>query len=300
MSTKIITNFTYNGPRFLDSRQSSVSKKEDLKSWDTLIPEGFQVYVEGEWYIYLPQLELDPVTGAFHKLFSDSMDGIRKGTGISGEFVASEIDKIYGKYNDIYKAAYPLKWKYLEGGGYYEYGASLTPRLVWAAERGEEEVVPDEITVNGSTEGILSDLKAYRAPSSIMVSTAYEVEFTQDEETISHIFEYHFSSPRYYGVSEYAYMDSSRVRGLGKSDWGQNNELGLTSFDCSGGRYPWICIPTEIWEANTETDFWVEGIRSGDVDSFRVNVRNTYGITKEYVGLRLGHIQTGELKIELK
>lgn len=298
--TNLATNFNYNGREYLDSRQNRALTKDELKNWKILIPSGFQVYVDGEWYTYLPDIAEDPKTGKFHKFFSDSLDSRSENTGLNGKVVAEEFDKVYDKYDNLYKRVYPLQWLWCEGGSFVEAGDSITPEIIWNVGRNGEEIIPDSVLINGSREGIQPDNKKFIAPAPIKVDTSYEVKVTQNGESLSHIFDYIFTVPRYYGVSEYSEMTSDRVLGLGFSDWAQCNFLRPQLFNCSGGKYPWICIPSELWEKNPPTDIWVEGIHSGDVESFLVNVKNKYGVTKEYTCFRLGHIQTGTLKIELR
>lgn len=75
MSVKLQSNYLYNGSDFLDQRQSYAKTTDDLKTWFdekedpediVVIPEGFEVRVEGQWYVYSPTRERNPETGYFH------------------------------------------------------------------------------------------------------------------------------------------------------------------------------------------------------------------------------------------
>jgi hypothetical protein len=64
------TNLLYNGKNFLDLRQGHANSLEDLKTWDLNIPPGFEVCVNGEWYVYNPEFEEDEITGKFRKIYN--------------------------------------------------------------------------------------------------------------------------------------------------------------------------------------------------------------------------------------
>lgn len=68
MSINIGTNIGYQGEDFLDNRVS-VDSIEDLKKYNLLIPDGFEVYCEGDksWYVYRSDFELSDLTGRFRK-----------------------------------------------------------------------------------------------------------------------------------------------------------------------------------------------------------------------------------------
>ena len=73
MAVKIQSNYTYTGNDFLDSRQSEAKTIEDLKNWFIkdnpediiVIPDGFEVRVGGDWYVYDPKKEPNDLTGYF-------------------------------------------------------------------------------------------------------------------------------------------------------------------------------------------------------------------------------------------
>ena len=55
MAIRVQSNYFFNGNGFLDSRQGKASTLQDLIDWDfekDVIPEGFEVYVDGNWYTY--------------------------------------------------------------------------------------------------------------------------------------------------------------------------------------------------------------------------------------------------------
>ena len=68
MAIIITDKFQLRQKNFLDDRQGIASSVSALKSWNystVPIPEGFEVYVGGVWYIYRSSHSDDPVTGKF-------------------------------------------------------------------------------------------------------------------------------------------------------------------------------------------------------------------------------------------
>lgn len=68
MAIIITDQFRLRQKNYLDDRQGLALSVSALKSWDyskVPIPEGFEVYVEGVWYIYKSSHTDDPTTGKF-------------------------------------------------------------------------------------------------------------------------------------------------------------------------------------------------------------------------------------------
>ena len=73
MAVKLQSNYIYSGSDFLDSRQSMANSLEDLKNWFNkvnpedivVIPDGFEIRVDGDWYVYDPKKEPNDLTGYF-------------------------------------------------------------------------------------------------------------------------------------------------------------------------------------------------------------------------------------------
>ena len=68
MAISIGANFSYNGKLFIDDRQGLAKTKSELKNWDLVVPEGFEVFLESdkEWYMFGSENN-DPETGKFVK-----------------------------------------------------------------------------------------------------------------------------------------------------------------------------------------------------------------------------------------
>lgn len=93
MAISIGANFSYNGKLFIDDRQGLAKTKMDLRNWNMIVPEGFEVFLEEdkEWYIFKSNNN-DPDTGKFKKRNSEN----------DSEFdrVDQEIDRLDGRIDD--------------------------------------------------------------------------------------------------------------------------------------------------------------------------------------------------------
>lgn len=301
MSTNIGTNFSYNGARFLDDRQGQAQTLSDLKNWKTLIPEGFKVWLNGGWYIYDSSLPEDPLSGKFHKIFADELSDSTS-MGVSAKVVKDSIQGLYDYIDELESKIFPLELEYLSPNQFFYTGDKITPEIMWKVTRGGKEIIAGEVTINGKTDGV--DLKENKwvSPTPITESQVYDIVIKKCAGVVTGRVSCIFSNPRYWGVSEYPTLTGESVLGLQNSDWGQDNIIPQTSVNCSGGKYIWTAIPSEIWNNNQKTNLWVGGIMlSSDVETLRVLVTNPYNQSIEYTCLRLNNIQTGsDLVIELK
>ncbi|MBP3732585.1 MAG: hypothetical protein J6I84_04990 [Bacilli bacterium] len=65
---------------FLDDRQGLASSIESLKNWDFSrfpIPDGFEVFVSGDWYTFGKENETDETTGKFRKRVGEITEDIK-------------------------------------------------------------------------------------------------------------------------------------------------------------------------------------------------------------------------------
>jgi hypothetical protein len=85
----------------------------------------------------------------------------------------------------------------------------------------------------------------------------------------------------------------------------ENGKMSAKTFDCSGGKYPYILIPKIYYSPSNKTyvndnlmsDFKVVGVNPGEI----VQVKNNRGVNIPYVLLRTTYIQTGSaIKIDIR
>ena len=73
--------------------------------------------------------------------------------------------------------------------------------------------------------------------------------------------------------------------------------MGSTTFDCTGGKYPYYILPTSMISG---IEFWINGLQNTDWVTEQISLTNASGYTESYTVFRLNTIQTGVLKIEVK
>ena len=278
---KIGTGFLYNGKNFLDVRQGSADSLEDLRTWNLNIPPGFEVCVDGVWYVYNPEYDPDPETGRFRKRID-----IELGDSIDFSGVQNQIDELMTE-------VFPLSLT-ISGGGTYELGSTQTPHLSWTVTRKGSLVNPTSATVDNSTEGVSDDMKSWTG-ASITNNKTYTVRVSYQGLSKSGSSSYTFRLRKYYGVSAKETLDNSDILSF-SSSWATGWTMSATTFDCTGGKYPYYVIPSEYYNAST-FKCWVGGLRNTDLVVTTQNVTNTSGYTASYAVIRLGTLQTGQLSI---
>ena len=96
-------------------------------------------------------------------------------------------------------------------------------------------------------------------------------------------------------------MESKDITTSTSSDLSNSYTKSATTFNCSGGKYPYFVLPTVIVDKPSRApQFWVGGLENTDITSGTLNlVRNQ--LTIEYTWYRLSNIQTSSnVKIEFK
>ena len=306
MSISIGSNFLYQGKKFLDDRIEIVKKAEDLKNWDIPIPDGFEVFVEGSWYMFSSNNSDDPVTGKFKKRF-----GLSQGFGRSNDLTISQVT-LTGKFleleNTISKLSnelFPLCFKSLVGGGSFEVGSTITPSISWVIHiKGSDEILkPEYAEVNNSTVGISSDNSSWKSNEVLKIDTAnsksYKVLVAYNNMTLEDTVTYNFLYKKFYGTSTKPILETTDILNLtSKFITGNSYTLPNTKFDCSGGKYPYYILPKSIYKPSLE--FWVGGLKNSDLVINEVKVTTSTGLKVDYVTIRLRNIQTGNLSIEIK
>lgn len=197
-------------------------------------------------------------------------------------------------FDDIMNKVFPLSFLSFNGGGTFEKGQNVTPSISWSLERKNEEVQPDSVTVNGLTGGVSSDLKSYTGEL-ITEDTSYLVHAICGVQSVEKTAVYSFKFMKYWGVSDKTILSSVDVLGMNHS-FATSKEMGKTTFDCTGGKYPYYILPEEF----DSVEVWINGFRNTDLDISYLEVTNDYNVSKNYKVVRLNTIQTGVLTIEYK
>lgn len=276
------TNFGYEGARFLDNRQGQALTLDDLKNWNTVIPPGFETCVDGTWYIYCPNSDWSTSTGYFRKRIDVELSG------------SSGYDGVQGQLDELMNEVFPLTIT-TQGGGTYEMGRIVTPNISWTISRKGQSVNPTEAFVNGSTDGVAANLLSYTG-SPINTTTNYAVKVKYDRMEANQTVSYAFRLKKYYGTSTKTSLTSAEILNLGGSTWATSWTMNATTFDCTGGKYPYYVIPSSLYNPST-FKVWVGGLRNTDIVATTQEITNAQNFVESYAVIRLGTKQTGVLSI---
>ena len=274
MGIAIGSNFNYQGEGFLDSRQGMPQTVSDLLNWDILVPLGFEVCVQGEWFTYKGESYWDAELGHWERRQQD---------------VSEEINKLMS-------AVFPMTLS-ISPGGTYEVGRVVSPRITWTLKKGSVQFQADRATVNG-IEVENPELGRYEPSETIRENRTYSVKVWQDGATYLGSTSYTFKYKKYWGVI--ADPDSfADILGF-SSDWANTWTMGNTVFNCTGGYYPVYAIPRSLWPGEEVFNIWVGGLRNTDYVHTTKLLANSVGLESEYEVITLGTRQTGILNIKFE
>ena len=226
-------------------------------------------------------------------------------TGTEEEWLASlkgkdgetpDLSDIEADIAELMDEVFPLSFRTFIGGGQYEHGQEVTPELSWSLSRKGKEVSPDAATVNGSTDGVSEDKKSY-VSDPVQDDADFRVEVSSGTQTVSRTATFRFLYRKWWGVSEKETLTSEDVLSLSGSQLASGRALGAASFDCTGGKYPYYVIPSELADG---IECWIGGLRNSDLSITDLDVTNVYGVSHGYKVIRLNELQTGVLTIEFR
>lgn len=305
MAISIGSNLLYQGKKFLDDRQNKARTLKDLRSWNIPVPDGFEIFVEDSWYVFNSNNPESEITGKFKKRTEISQDfGTDTEKTISQSTITNKFVEVEKNMLKLQSSIFPLEFKTLNGGGTFEIGSKVTPKLSWTVGiKGENNtIIPEEATVNGSKDGVGIDLSSYIGPEislNIPGKKSYQIYVKKDYLNATKTVDFNFCYKKYYGTSPKSVLTASDIISL-NSNFITNNSYTMAStiFDCTGGRYPYYIIPKSIYKTSLEV--WIGGLKNSDTITENITVRTLTGLEIEYVTIRLKNIQTGKLSIQIK
>lgn len=207
---------------------------------------------------------------------------------------------MYNTLQEIELATFPLDL-HLAGGGTWEVGSSVKPVVSITALRKGSDITSScdiVVTPQPSLSGSLSsNKKTWTASTNISSVYNIQVKATLNTQSITKSVIYYFKYKKYYGTSANATLTNAQILALGGSTWADSRSMGATNFDCTGGKYPYYVIPTDIY---TGLEVWVGGLKNSDITVTDITLTNASGSSKAYKVIRLTNIQTGVLSIEFK
>lgn len=207
---------------------------------------------------------------------------------------------MYNTLQEIELATFPLDL-HLAGGGTWEVGSSVKPVVsITATRKGSDVTSSCSIVVQPqpSLAGSLSsDKKTWTASTNISSVYNIQVKATLNTQSITKSVIYYFKYKKYYGTSANATLTNAQILALGGDAWADSKAMEATIFDCTGGKYPYYVIPSDIY---TGLEVWVGGLKNSDITVTDITLTNDEGASKAYKVIRLTNIQTGVLSIEFK
>ena len=273
MGINVGTNFNYQGANFLDNRQGLPQTLDDLLNWDVLVPLGFEVCVDGEWYINKGETFWSPETGHWEKR-------------ITLNDYTNEIHKLMAE-------VFPMNLV-VSGSAIHEVGERITPRISWELRKESATLIPERVTVD-DIEVDRPESGVWYPDSPITSDHRYTVKAWYEGAFSVAFVDIKFSYKKYWGViSDPASFED--IFGL-HSDWADTWRLDPTTFNCSGGYYPVYIIPAFLYPGELDFQVWVGGLRTSDFNITQKRLINSSGNEGEYIMCSLGHIQTGVLTI---
>lgn len=207
---------------------------------------------------------------------------------------------MYKTFQEMELATFPLDL-HLAGGGTWEVGSSVKPVVSITALRKGSDITSScniVVTPQPSLSGSLSsNKKTWTASTNISSVYNIQVKATLNTQSITKSVIYYFKYKKYYGTSSNATLTNAQILALGRDAWADSRAMEATIFDCTGRKYPYYVIPSDIY---TGLEVWVGGLKNSDITVTDITLTNDKGASKAYKVVRLTNIQTGVLSIQFK
>jgi hypothetical protein len=227
-----------------------------------------------------------------HPEFTILSSGVPGKDGKDGKDGASEADQVVYEnsvYDNVQAALDALLYvapkinSFTNNVGTRELGSSVsTVTLNWSFNKAMASVKLNGVEIDPG------------APS-----TTIEGPFTSDQtwtlqasdgqNTISASTSISFAQKRYWGASALTTLDDENIIGLGSSEFSSNFNKAIT-YDCTGGKFPYICYPASFGTPSAVT---VGGLAFSDLKVTAQEFTNASGFTDTYNVVRFNGIQTG-------
>ena len=191
-----------------------------------------------------------------------------------------------------------------------EVGSWILPKITWSTRKTGQGNWDDKIAsseVSGPTRGLVEGLSwmSYEGLTNNGLATyTYNITSYVDEDisasgSVKFVFGYKIytgAESEEWGNSTYITQNSLRNF---NSFFTSSGKMPAQVFNCSGGKYPYILIPTTYYSTSYKT--YVADNLNSDFTVTDVSLVNNRNIRIPYKMLRTGYIQTGSsIKIEIK
>ena len=189
-----------------------------------------------------------------------------------------------------------------DGTCWIEVGATILPKFSWDIGKGNKKVVPKSVVVTGPTKGYLEDdLSGWTSKTGLTSDTAatkiYNISVVIDEyNKASSTAKYKFGYKLFYGTGAESLVTSGKTIKTSElpgfnSYYTESGLFSKKSFNCSGGKYPYILIPKAYYSASNK--IYVGGFLNSDFNVIEFVIVNPLEVKIPYIALRTGSIQNG-------
>lgn len=218
-----------------------------------------------------------------------------------GKIDSTDLSIAHITYDSVIKSL-PYITTGTDGTCWLEVGAMILPKFSWDIGKGNKKVVPKSVIVTGPTKGYLEDnLSGWTSKtgltSDVAATKTYNISVVIDDyNKATSTAKYKFGYRLFYGTGAESLVISgntiktSELPGF-DSYYTESGLFSKRSFDCSGGKYPYILIPKEYYSASNKV--YVGGFLNSDFNVIEFIIENPLGIKIPYIALRTGSIQNG-------
>jgi hypothetical protein len=238
----------------------------------------------------------DPVTVILsnpeYTIIPTGIPGVPGPPGPPGEGGASEADEVayanpaYANVQDALDALLYLPPKinsFTNNIGTREKGSSVdSVTLTWAFNK-----VMTSVTLNGVD--IDSGASSTTIEGPLTSDQSWTLQASDGKNTVSASTSISFAQKRYWGASALTTLDDENIIGLGSSEFSANFNKSA-SYDCTGGKYPYIAYPASFGTPSAVT---VGGLAFSDLNIATQNFTNASGFVDSYKVVRFAGLQTG-------
>lgn len=317
MALNIGTNISYRGKHFLDQRQGHALLKSELLSWSEPVPDGFEVYCEGKWYVYKENY-YSQYTGHFKLRIDNEVEDSR---------IQNEVDINTDDIQHIKDTVYPLEFHNVTGGGPYLVGTQMVPEISWELWKDGVKITAEsiEIIFNGidDSRGVVASKERYvgsrllpNEESLIYITATYRGQSKRMELPIL----YNLIPKKYLILSNSKepftslpeeddnttiiteWAGATTASELGKSVFESKYVLDCSGHELNGGVYIHYLIPKRYYPGEEKHLVLVGGIEMSDTTI--TEVANFFPELPEdfrnYVDICFNRKQNGLLNIEFK
>jgi hypothetical protein len=185
-------------------------------------------------------------------------------------------------------------------------GSSVVWNMVAGSDSNSLDVLSSSVT--GYSGGALTSLTSW-VSSTVITSVSrltctYNITSNLDQSvSVNGTAYFKFGYKIYTGASDISLSNLSTVTMSNivgfSSKFTESGTMSATNFDCTGGKYPYILIPSDFYNASYKT--YISNNLNSDFIIKDVTLRNQQGALINYKLYRTTYIQTGNpISIEIK